>query len=348
MKHILKWNYSLALFLSYYGQIIMFSSFEFRTLDLINFEPIMSFLLCCGLNILSIFLIFKMLSIISAIRKVARGANQTVSSELYPVSEQAKWKNFAIIFEEFKDRSFLHQAYLPVSIIRIYIFYLTISYLCSFPLAQMIIITLLSIVMLLYIAVVQSPKERADLIGYLIPELILLVVNILVLVLAILDRSHIHAENARNIIGEIIVGINTALCVGGSIFLLVKTILTIFFRIKRGIEASRERRKIHSNASQSGSKTVENNKASESGLNSTSKDGVLNTLNQTGGSNISIVHNQLNNQNLIEATDPGAVSIRKEILEEGEQSPERYQRDQNLSYNQISNINTRGIERIRR
>ena len=69
IKIILKWNYTLTLLLANAGQILFFSSFDFRTNSLSYLAPIFSFILCCLLHLILAYILFKMFHVIICIRR---------------------------------------------------------------------------------------------------------------------------------------------------------------------------------------------------------------------------------------------------------------------------------------
>ena len=114
----------------------------------------------------------------------------------------------------------------------------------NYPLAQILVITLLNVSMILYLIIIQPSKSKTQLIENLVVEVILLIVDTLLVVLAILDKSHANAETPRRIIGEIVVAVNTGLCIAGGIYLLAKLLINIVFGLKQAIRSYRDKKKV--------------------------------------------------------------------------------------------------------
>ena len=248
-KCAIKWNLALVLFMSTYGQIVLFSSFEFRTINVFRFSSIISFLTCITMNAVALYILIRMTNIIISRRRSTTNP-QTPASPI----QEANWTNCTILFEEFKDQFLLQQAYVPISIVRTYLFYVIIAYLYPYPLAQMVIITVLSVLMVLYLVILRPPKQKITLAEYIVPEVGLLLMNVCFTILAGLDASQPHNDQKnRNLIGEIIIGIKTGLGITGATYFLIRTfinavkgVIMINNRLKaRGAQKERlERRRV--------------------------------------------------------------------------------------------------------
>ena len=270
LKKVLKWNYSLSLLLSYYGHIILFSSFEFRTNNLTGTGPILSFTLCVLMNALSLFVLLYMIRIIIKIRSAKAEQNRatgSISQSHHLTVEKTKWEDWQMVFDSFKEDSFFHQAYLPITTLRIVLFYIIIAYLYSWPLLQITLITLLSLSMIFYLVTVRSPKEFVQLIECLVQEAVILVINALVLGLAILNKVDSSAHASKETIGDIIIWTNTGFCMGGSIYMLLKTVIIIFYRLKESLKKCLKRGKVSPMIPDTGVPATNKDKISPSDLN---------------------------------------------------------------------------------
>ena len=123
-KHAIRWNLALTLFMSTYGEIVLFSSFEFRTVDVFQLNSIMSLLACIVMNIIALYILIKVFRVIISRRRSTANPQTTTNS-----IQEAKWTGYTMLFEEFKDKLFLQQVYVPISLVRIYLFYVIIAYL---------------------------------------------------------------------------------------------------------------------------------------------------------------------------------------------------------------------------
>ena len=244
LKGVLKWNYAITLLLGYSGQILFFASFDFATNELSKLTSIFSFLLCCVLHLALVYIFFKMLHVIVAIRRTRPEDINTTPSTDNPSHHEPSWQEYEIVFAEFKNTSFLHQAYLPIYTLRVYVFYLVIAYMYRYPLGQMIVLTLLNICMILYLGIIQPPKSRVQLIENLVVETVLLLVDAPVLLLAILDNLKSEAFSTRKAVGEMVTWLNTGLCIVGGTYLLLKLIISVFLTLRNAIRRCRNRQRM--------------------------------------------------------------------------------------------------------
>ena len=154
----------------------------------------------------------------------------------------ARWKDYGILFEEFKDSSLLHMMFVPLMTLRIYVFYTVIAYLYAYPLIQMCLIILLSALTLLYLTLVRPHQHVLGLIEFGVQEVLLLIINICVLILTILDRWNIQAIDHRKAIGNVIVWVNFGCSSGISLYFALKFLVEIVLQIKKYIQSSRMKR----------------------------------------------------------------------------------------------------------
>ena len=228
----MQWSFMLMNFVSSYGEIVVFSALEFRSRPFSQGWRGLSFTAGVLTNMLSIFVFVKMIKIINKVQKARIRAGVSPQTPQGHLSPHQKWKDCEVLFETFNQGSLLQQMFFPIFITRLYIFYLVISYLESCPLAQMIIICVLNSTIVIYILVVRPHRTKVDTLECIVPEIVLLVVNLCVLSLAILDKANMEAKTARESLGEAVIWINTAFYAGGAIYLLVRIVSKIIQMIK--------------------------------------------------------------------------------------------------------------------
>ena len=231
IKFALKWNFSLSLLLSYFGDIVLFSSFELRTNRLQNLYSIISYIVCIFMNSIVFLVIIRMIVVIRAVRANTIQVIPIIPNS-HPSSNSAKWRSYEVLLGSFKDQSFLQQAFLLFSSIRIYVFYLIIAYPYEYPIFQMVVITLLNLTMALYLLIQRPTKGKLELIEYLFQESVMLAANLCVLILSILDQINLDTEDARDVIGDIIIWISTGFYSVGSVYLSTKLVIKIGYAIK--------------------------------------------------------------------------------------------------------------------
>lgn len=227
LNEVFKWNFTLSLFTSYFTDIVLFSSLEFRTADPTTFVQALSFGICFFINFMALVGFAKIMHVIYLNWKLVKKSDSTISS-IQLTELQNKLKPYESIFESCKDRTIKQQALVLVLLGRAYVYVCIISYLVDFPLIQAILITLLSLLMLLYLFIERPPKSIVDLLQYVANELILFCAKICVLILAVMDYRGNSDNEARETIGEIILDCNIAFSAVAAVYLCIQLLGTIY------------------------------------------------------------------------------------------------------------------------
>ena len=192
---IVKWNVFLVVFCGTYGDIVFFSALEFQSINFDSFPSILSFAVCIGLNALAILIFIKIIQVNLSLRR--KGTNNENGLE--------KYKAF---FECYKTQSFNQQIYLAFYILRTSLFNVIIAYIHKNPLHQAILILLLNFSMVAYLVFKKPMKKRVNLLQHLTLEVILLVFNTCLLILAMADNAGNYSPDLRRKIGDIMMTIN--------------------------------------------------------------------------------------------------------------------------------------------
>lgn len=224
LRQSLRWNFALLTFITYYGEIVLYSSLEFKSRPFMSRMRILSFVLCLCINLFSLLVFIRMVVVINTVRKSRSTLTSTTLHTLH-VQLIDKWKDYRVLFEPYKTQSTLSQMFVPLFTTRLYLFYLVIAYLEQWPLAQMILILFLNVAMIVYLISVRPHDSRLETIECIVEEVIILVVNTCVLTLAVLDKLNLESKQLRNTLGFIVVAINTGFLVGGSFYIILKMIV---------------------------------------------------------------------------------------------------------------------------
>ena len=207
IKVIFQWNFCISTFVSYYGSIVFYSSLEFLTASYCKTPLAIASLVLCGcMNIVAIAFFVRIIAVIRTVRKAALQPQVIRAGEI-SLFQHHHYTGYAIVLEGFKTKSWLQQSYFAIYILRLYLFNTVIVYLYMYPKIQGIIISAATFSMLIYLLSVLPMKSRLDQIQSIIQELLLLVVNISVTILAFLDKKGDHA-NSRGRVEDIIVWSN--------------------------------------------------------------------------------------------------------------------------------------------
>ena len=131
-------------------------------------------------------------------------------------------RDYEVVYKDYKQQTFLQQAFLLFTVARLCIFYIILSYMFAHPVAQMTLILIINISMLVYLSFIRPHQVKIQLIECLTGELALLIVNICVLVLSIMDQVQAGAEVSRKNLGRVIIVMNLALIMAVCIVMFVK------------------------------------------------------------------------------------------------------------------------------
>ena len=104
---------------------------------------------------------------------------------------------------------------------------ITLTFLFSHPLAQIIIFNLSSVILLAYIIIMRPFKDGLDLIQQITFEIAILVVNIALLVVAVSDTQTESHLKLKSDVGEIIIKTNIIANYLPTGFLMIKLVLTV-------------------------------------------------------------------------------------------------------------------------
>ena len=207
---ILKWNAILVVFCGTYGDLVLYSALEFQTISLVNFISVFSFLICLAMVFLAVFVPIKVILVNHALMKskntaIVADSSSTTTVVYQSKEEEKKWQNYKAFFEVYKSESYAQQLFLLIYLLRVALFNIIIGYLYNAPLAQALLIFFLSVAMTIYLYVKQPIKKRLSHIQQLTIEVMLLVYNFCLLLLAIFDKAGIEADGARAAFGGIMV-----------------------------------------------------------------------------------------------------------------------------------------------
>ncbi|RYE40099.1 MAG: hypothetical protein EOP48_25055 [Sphingobacteriales bacterium] len=230
IENITKWDLLLMLLCMNIDGIGIYSSLELRNIHLNVPLSILGMFVCIGMNLVIIHLLGKALYMFIDLHKSRRSRVIPFNDQdptTNPQQENKKWSQYKILYQSFKEGSFLQQSFMLFFLLRIYVFDMIIGYFFAYPLVQAILITTLSIVLITYLAVKRPYKRTLDLIKLLINESIIALVNINVLILAIMDKRGQKSEQARAIFGDIIIYANVAFNILAVAFIVAEVIIKV-------------------------------------------------------------------------------------------------------------------------
>lgn len=138
--------------------------------------------------------------------------------------DEEKWKNYQVLFEDYKNDHLSQKMFLFIFMFRTYIHYSILGYLNEYPFLQTCTFTMISIAILLYLIIRRPMKSKINYIQQLVCEVAILIVNISVLILSVMNKWVIGDYEARVRVGDVIIATNFGLSLAGSAFLIIETL----------------------------------------------------------------------------------------------------------------------------
>jgi len=139
-----------------------------------------------------------------------------------------KYENVKIIYADFHDHRLPQQSFLLLNAFRSVFASLFMVTLFDYPLAQTIILTVMSISILAYHSTFKPFRECINAYAQYFCEIILLLVNICMLILVCIDKSGAPAENAVERLSTAVIVLNLIMIIGSSIFILALIFLMLY------------------------------------------------------------------------------------------------------------------------
>jgi len=220
LMEILKWNLFLIMFCGMIGDIVFFSSFEFRKAQFDNAFSVVSFVSCLLMNCLSTYVFYKLIQVNLNLQRTRDKAGSMKVAE-------SKWQSCKVFFHSYKNKKFSQQAFMIFFLIRVLSFYLIIAYFSAYPFFQIIMISIISFLIVIYLIIVRPFKSVLNNINQIVFELIIFAFNGCVLVLAALDTAKSDNYLARKKLETILLNINLAAGFVSTLFVILKTVVLL-------------------------------------------------------------------------------------------------------------------------
>jgi len=219
----LKWNIPLMIFCSSFGDMYFFASLQFHSgsygstaWEMISF-------------ILAILMILIGLVIVLLPVKIAKDMLKDENSKK---EGEEKWKNFELLFGGQKRTSIVSFCYMAFYLGVTIISNVIIANLYAYPLCEALLITMISIVMFLFLVIQRPLREVKMFIQVIVNQLLLVIVNVCVVILAIMDELEITREDIRDKVGQGITMIFFCSMASGLAFVVIEVLFTLFYLYK--------------------------------------------------------------------------------------------------------------------
>ena len=201
-------NFLIVQLYGMYGDVVFYALIEFQNQRLtpgLNLLSVFAILILGGAMILGSFLHINLLKRYQNVKRNFGGNAETKQHFDNWIKDHA---GIQVIFSDFKDYSLAPQSFLLILTLRDILFSLILATLFDHPLVECILILLMNIAMLAYLFIKKPFKEMVAQAQQVILELITMVVNISVLILAVFDAKHSEAFDQRKTIGKLLIIVN--------------------------------------------------------------------------------------------------------------------------------------------
>jgi len=233
-RKALQWNILLGLFITYFDGIIIFSALQFKSGN-IKGKSIMSLLISI-VFILAVIALWTYLWVITVkIRNETK--NRASQAGIITREIKGKWENWRVIFKGIKFQKLLQAMLYPIYATRILLFYVVLSYLWEYPLAQASLFMAITIVMLIYFIFINPFQQRISQIQYVIQEAVLFYVSIALAILSAEYDSGSTLEKVRPGFAKLIAYSHIGFIVFGYFILVARTferVIRIIVKKKEG------------------------------------------------------------------------------------------------------------------
>ena len=224
-----------------FGDIILFFSLQVistpfsSVLSIVSFSFSLVFIIIC----LLLFAIhYRLLSKSQAFRKQGQQTRDTLD-------KFAKdYETLQVFFKVYKEGSFGHQAFFLFALIRLITVNIILGFLYQYPLIQAILLSLASLMMIIYIAYKKPFKSAVDGSQQLVCELSIGVVNFSILALAIVDIRKDLAKGLRERASSVVVNCNNLMKILPIIFLLMNILQAVISSWRSRRAASRSEKRV--------------------------------------------------------------------------------------------------------
>ena len=224
---IFKWNLFLIMFCGMYGDIIFFSSLEFKTAKFSDLSSSISFTICILVNVLAALVITRMVQVNLNLKSSRKNRIALNHQTLTMQDAVEKWKSYKPFFEAYKNYTFSQQSFMLFFIIRISLFYAVVAYLQEYPRIQVILINVISVGMILYLILGRPFAKVINTLNQVVFECTLLAFNVCVLILTFYDGANSYDFHKRESIGNVMIIINMVAGLVSMLFICLKMIFML-------------------------------------------------------------------------------------------------------------------------
>jgi len=235
LRSLTRWNFALILFGMIIDDLVLFSSFQFRTIGddrrvsiLFTVFSFLGSVLGIGLSAIFCawiaFLVIKAQVLCKSQREEEEEESQNEEPSQDLITFYVKWQDFQVLFRGFNTSSLYTHLFYVIYILRVCCLPMLIaSYFYPFPLVQAILQVVLSLAILAYIIVMNPLQNRLSHAQLVICEGIVLIMNFCMLVLVLLHREGVQLTSTSVVLlGDVIIFGNFSVNLMTLLFLFIK------------------------------------------------------------------------------------------------------------------------------
>lgn len=216
-------NFFIMQFYNVFGDIVMFIALDWKQVDLTNGDATLSFLLsiiclCTGCAIIGIHIYILMK--FYKLRRI-----KSMASKLDKLSKEYEWSG--VMYLHFKNNTFISQSFLLLYVIRNCLYNLVLVLLYDYPLIQTILIMSMSVFMLTYLLAQRPFTTLINQVQHIVYEIIFLLVNICVLIIAQMNFEKSGAYPMRDRLCEAVIYTSLIFSFIPQVFLGIKVLIAV-------------------------------------------------------------------------------------------------------------------------
>ena len=252
--NMVKWNFFFGFSLYYYDGLIYYTSLELKAYHTSQSASTISIIVCLLVNLGAFAMIGQAIRIVLNRRKVNIKIHAKTTIDTDDLFDE-KYKAYKVVYEPFKDQTLIQQGFYVIYSIRIYLYFVIFSYLLNYPIAQTILMLILSIATIACLVITKPLKSKLKFVQYTVQEAILLMIGILIFITAALGKKNLSASS-KETIGYMIIACYFAFLLFSSVMMMIQLVISImeliqFIKSRRGAKPVQDYKKVEKSSSRS-------------------------------------------------------------------------------------------------
>jgi len=224
LRAITRWSSLLILVSTSIDDVVLFSSFQFRTLSATASSDytILAFLVSLAMLGVQIFFLAGTFWLCIRAQASMQTAISKDKSHTGGTNFMIEKRDFQVVFKGFQSNFLLNQMFYLMYTVRLMAPMIIAAYLWSYPFAQSILQTTINAIILLYVVIAHPIEKKVNHIQIIILEILYLLMNICVIILVSLDKSNRTLSGFGIFMGDMVIFCNWLVNVTVLVFLFVK------------------------------------------------------------------------------------------------------------------------------